>query len=361
MKILILGFTKIKYMPYLNMYLNQLNTKEDEVHLLYWSRDDKADLNVPNGVVGHKFDICMEDTIPLGKKLPIIYKYRKYARNIIKNLNPDYIIVLHSTTAYTIKDYLVKKYKKRYLFDYRDLTYEKRFKFYGNAIKQIAENAYATFTSSDGFREVLPRENVYTSHNVRPDAVELHLKSKVKNYNKEKPIRLAFWGLLRHYDINEQIIKSLGKDDRFEIHYYGRAQGRMLELMEDSKNKYNNFYFHGEYTPDELPEIANKTDIIMNIYDKIGTIEFAMGNKYYDGITFCLPQLCTKDTYMGEKCMESGVGLACNPYNQNFADEIYSYYNNLDRTNFVEDCSKELRRIVDQMTEDEKIIKSLFE
>ena len=39
MKILIIGFGKIKFMPYMNFYLDNIDKNANEVHLLYWNRD----------------------------------------------------------------------------------------------------------------------------------------------------------------------------------------------------------------------------------------------------------------------------------------------------------------------------------
>ena len=39
MKILLAGFAKIKYMPYVNFYLDNIDREKHEVHLVYWNRD----------------------------------------------------------------------------------------------------------------------------------------------------------------------------------------------------------------------------------------------------------------------------------------------------------------------------------
>ncbi|MGI6122413.1 MAG: hypothetical protein ACOYH0_09045 [Saccharofermentanales bacterium] len=361
MKIAILGFTKIKYMPYLSMYLNELNKNDHEVHLIYWSRDAEDDVPVPKGVIGHSLDIAMEDAIPLMKKLSSIYKFGRFARRLIKSLKPDFIIVLHSTTAYTIKNLLLKEYTERYIFDYRDLTYENRFGFYGKAIKQIADHSAATFTSSDGFRHVLPDNGkIYTSHNIMPDAEQVHKEFRTLVHNKARRIRVAFWGLLRHYDINQQIIEKLCNDPRFEVHYYGRAQGKMLQLMSDSDSKYLNFMYHGEYRPEDRLQFSKDTDLLINLYERKGTELYAMGNKYYDGVTFCIPQLCTESTYMGQQCKKSNVGLSCDPYKDFFADEVYNYYEGLNREVFVQACDIELIRIMGQVRMNREIIRRVL-
>ena len=62
-------------------------------------------------------------------------------------------------------------------------------------------------------------------------------------------------------------------------------------------------FFHGEYKPEDRYTFVRSTDLIHNIY-KDRNMMLAMGNKYYDGLIFYIPQLCMKGSFMGEKCAE---------------------------------------------------------
>lgn len=349
MKIVLLGFTKISYMPYMYFYLNKIDKEKNEVHLIYWARDEKADSPLPEGVYGHAFRMNMEDSLSLTKKIPSIIKYRKFATSVMKGLAPDFLIVLHSTTGITILNLLKGRYKNKYIFDYRDVTYEKN-SFYRKMVAGIANNSVLTFTSSDGFRKYLPKKKrILTSHNIMTSAVDS--REVYKNVPvRDESIRIAFWGLLRHVQINRQIISKLCNDKRFELHYYGRAQGGMLRLMQDSVENFDNVFYHGEYKPEDRLAFAKTTDLLHNIYDNNDkTTPLAMGNKYYDGIGFYIPQLCAKNSFMGTMSTKHGVGLECDPYRENFADDVYSYYKSLDRKCFVVACDQEFERVRDEV------------
>lgn len=349
MKIAVLGFTKVKYMTYMHFYLNLIDMSQNDVHLIYWLRDHNPDSELPKGVTGHAFDCPMSDAIPLIKKLPKILKYGSFAKKKIREIKPDFLIVLHSTTGISIYSLLKGKYKKKYIFDYRDVTYERKM-FYMKMVGKVVENSVLCFTSSDGFRKFLPENaTILNSHNI--SNTEFHSEAK-EAYSSEKhtPVRIAFWGLIRNRKINEDMIERLGDDPRFEIHYYGRAQGTMLTLMEESVTKYNNVFFHGEYAPTDRMKMAKNTDIIHNMYNVTDkTSHIAMGNKYYDGPLFYLPQICTKGSHMGALCTKYGIGLECDPADEDFADKIYDYYMNLDGGVFKENCEKEFSRVMDEV------------
>ena len=357
MKIAVLGFTKVKYMTYMHFYLNQIDLGKNEVHLIYWLRDHNPDSEIPEGVTGHAFDCPMSDAIPLTKKLPKIFRFGEFAKKKIKEINPDFLIVLHSTTAISIYSLLNGKYKKRYIFDYRDVTYEGK-SFYRKMVGRIVKNSALCFTSSDGFRKFLPEDaTILNSHNI--SNTEFHDEAKVA-YSPEKhtPIRIAFWGLIRNRKVNEGIIEKLGNDPRFELHYYGRAQGGILTLMEESQEKYSNVFFHGEYAPTDRMQMAQNTDIIHNMYNVTDkTSHIAMGNKYYDGPLFLLPQLCTRGSHMGKLCTKAGIGFECDPADEDFADKVYEYYMGLDAEIFANNCEKELCRVLDEVEKGNRMIK----
>ena len=344
MKIAILGFAKIKYMPYMHFYLDQLDMQQHEVHLLYWRRDSGPDATLPQGITGHSFDYPMSDDLPLRKKLPGLLGYSRFARKTLKELKPELLIVLCSTTAVCIYPQLMGKYKGRYIFDFRDVTYEKK-GFYRKAVANIVKHSALSFTSSDGFRKFLPdTPKLLTSHNVLGSFLP-HRVREAKPVHT--PIRVAFWGLVRHKKVNQAIIDKLGGDSRFELHYYGRAQGIMLEMVEEAVKVYPNVFFHGEYRPEQVPEFAEKTDLLHNIYDNgDSTMPYAMANKYYEGLMFCTPILSSEGSLMGSLCTQKGIGLACDPMAEDFADRLYEYYVNLNGTEFAANCEAELQRVL---------------
>ena len=65
MKILIVGFAKIKYMPYLNLYLENIDREKNDVHLVYWNRDMKEeDTKNLQGIALHEYCSLQDDDAP---------------------------------------------------------------------------------------------------------------------------------------------------------------------------------------------------------------------------------------------------------------------------------------------------------
>lgn len=348
MKILITGFTKLAYMPYMNFYLKNLISDDNDIHIVYWNRDCKGDIELDENIILHEFKLYQEDEVPKIKKIGSFIKYRKFVRQLVYREKYDKIIILHTLPGVLLFDLLISSYKNKYILDYRDFTFE-NIKIYKKIISILVKNSTATFISSPGFRKYLPNsDKIYLSHNILIDSLNNRPKTKLFNDSK-KVIKLSFWGFIRHEKINRKIIEGLSNDKRFELHYYGREQATAIALKEMcKKNNINNVFFHGKYQPNDRYEFAKNTDILHNLYDNDETMINAMANKYYDGIIFYIPQLCTKGSTMGMKIKTSDIGYEINPYEENFADKIYKYYESIDWDKFTKKCDEQLEVIMDE-------------
>lgn len=341
MKILIIGFSKIKYMPYINLYLDNLNTKKNTVHIIYWNRDLNQE-QVNKKYIYHEFKCFQQDDISKISKIYNFMKFRKFALKNIKTEKYDFIICLHTFPAFLLKKVLFKKYKNNYIFDYRDYTYEDYF-FFKKRIHSIVNNSYLTFVSSDNYRNYLPHNckyKIFTSHNILYNDLN---SGFIKKYKKNsKVIRIAFWGFIREEELNKIIIEKISKDERFELHYYGREQKIAQNLIQFVQSKkISNVFFHGEYSAEDKVKIVNNTDIIHNIYVNKNAM-ICVGNKYYDGLIFKIPQLCMENSYMAQLSEKNGVGISCNPYDENFTNIIFNYYSKINVDKFDSNCEKVL-------------------
>lgn len=347
MKILVVGFAKIKYMPYANFYLDNIDRKEHELHFVYWNRDlQDEDVSKYTGIKLHEFRCFQEDNVARGLKVKSFLMFRKYVKQVLREAEFDFVIVLHTMAGVLLRNIWTKKYQNRYIFDYRDSTYE-RFSFFKRMIAGLIENSRATFTSSDGFRVYFPQSSahkVHTTHNILVDSLD-HRSLERKPSDK---IRVSFWGFVRDEATNREIIAKFSADPRFELHYYGREQAIVKRLKEYARNICaENVFFHGEYVPHQRYEFAANTELLHNLY-RGPNMMLAMGNKYYDGSLFYIPQLCMQGSFMGRMAEDREIGCACDPWANDFMQVIYEYYTKLDRQAFHAACDREVARIIDE-------------
>lgn len=347
MKILVVGFAKIKYMPYANFYLDNIDQKAHNVHLVYWNRDLKEeDTSRYADVTLHEFRCYQEDNVSQKSKIGSFLKFRKYVKKVLAAEKFDFVIVLHSMAGVLLQDIWVRKFKNRFIFDYRDSTYE-RYSFYKHMIGKLIRRSKVTFTSSDGFRVLFPQtcENkIYTTHNILAE----DLSHRDLQHIPHEKIRISFWGLVREEGIEREIISKFAKDTRFELHYYGREQATAKKLKAYAQNiQARNVFFHGEYKPVERYGFACSTELIHNLY-RSANMMMAVSNKYYDGSIFYIPQLCMKGSFMGNKVENCGIGLACDPWESDFTERVYQYYVSLNKEQFTANCDAEMVRVTEE-------------
>lgn len=361
MKILLMGFGKLKFMPYMNFYLDNLDRKKHDIHLLCWNRDLKQDAyDALDDITIHEYRCYQEADVPKTEKIKSFAGYRQYALDLLKKESFDFIFIVHSLTGIVLWDYISKNYKGKYVFDYRDFTYESFLPF-KCVVASLVRGSKFTFVSSDAYRIYLPQaesNKIYTIHNI-----DSRLSyTNEENQQAEKPserIRIGFWGFIRDYKINCKIIEQIGNDNRFVLHYYGREHQICLDLKKYvEENNIQNVFFHGEYNPDEKAEIIKNTDLLHNLYDDTGA-KLAIGNKYYDGLVSGKPQACMPGSYMGALCKKNSVGFVCNPYTEGFADKLYNEYNEMLKGNLKENCRKALSVINSQQEKNINIIKAI--
>ena len=349
MKILLLGFGKIAYMPYMNFYLDAFKNRSDiELDLIYWDRDGKPDVAIPSRIRNaYKFEAYLEEQLPIRKKMFFFLKYRIFAMRLLAKNHYDFIILLHTTPGLTVLNYLRRHYNNRYILDFRDISHEYN-SFYRRLVEKLAETSALTFVSSNAYRRFLPDlPNIYTIHNYLEESLQYNGIRSLENRNKGI-IKISYWGLIRHVTVNKKIIDALGNDPRFELHYYGRMQQDGRDIQEYTQNKkYKNVFFHGQYMPSDRYEFAKQTDLIHNLYDRDNIVTTnAMGNKFYDGVIFHIPQICIDGSYMGELVTKHKVGIELDMDESEISKKIWEYYNQIDWRLFDNNCEEILEEIV---------------
>lgn len=357
MKVLLLGFVRIAHMPYMHDYVSLLRDT-CELHLISWNRNGKPDAPAPEGVgKSFVFTDYVEDAYPLRTKLPHFAGFRSFALKIIDAERYDRIVVLHSTPGITILDRLRGQYKGRYVLDYRDVSHE-NLGLYRNLIRSLSRNAGLVLASSPAYRQYLENDNdILLKHNLLPSTCERPADARPG----DSPIRIRYWGMIRHERANLAIIDALGDDPRFELHYHGREEEVAEHLKRHAaEHGYGNVFFHGAYFAEERSSFAIETDLVHNVYENDFATIGAMGNKYYDAVQYRLPQVCTKGSVMGDEVEAKGLGIAVDYESDGLADAVAAYFSSFDCKRLEESCEKELTAVRSDNAKADAAIRSFF-
>ena len=312
-------------MQFLYKYTDILDNNNISYDVLYWDRDMDSNIKY-KFFAGNKiaYRYKMSNYQPKLKKIRGFTGCMKFFCKIIRENKYDSIILLTTQTALPL--YLLSRTvrKARFVFDYRDLTYEKN-GICRNIIKGIIERSEFTAISSMGFKKVLGESKKFViSHNVSNLKIECLPKTNNKN------LRIVFWGMVRQVEWNKKICDLFGNVAGVKLHYCG--EGNTEELKKYCE-KYQNITFTGRYTVDQIPSFVEQTDILLNLYENDEQQKLAMTVKLYDGIRYGLPMLISKGSYMGEMMQANNFAYITDI--EKFDIEAFKkWYQNLDKSSY---------------------------
>jgi len=149
--------------PYVKDYEKILMDNNIEYDFIFWQRNNDANL----AYIGDNAYVFTYKTrkSKLSKLLPF-YLWRRFARKVIINNNYDFLVVCTTIPAILLTDILTKKYRKKYLLDIRDYTYE-NICLFRKLENRILDAAGMIVVSSKGFLDWLSSEYEYVlTHNI---------------------------------------------------------------------------------------------------------------------------------------------------------------------------------------------------
>ena len=330
----------IKYCPYITRYIERLEKAGLNYTVYFWNRSNFS-LNLSSKYVyyNHNSDLKKSKV----QKLFDFIRFRKWLIQHLDRNQYERIIALSTLSGVLLGDYLYGR-KGKYIFDIRDYSYEHIMPFY-LIEKKVIENSAFTAISSAGFKEFLPIHEYVIAHNFNRNDIG----SQYKFVKSDKRINVVWNGLMRYFDFQKKYLDALKNDPRFNVVYHG--DGPELEKYKEycKANGFENVQFTGAYVNSDKEKLLLEANILNNCYGYLHgagkKLKHAVSNKFYDGITYHIPQLVEPEGFKSQWVCESGLGVSYPP-DKEFADKIYNYYQNINADTFNDICVNELKKII---------------
>lgn len=343
----------IRYSPYIEKYTDILKNNNSDYEFIFWDRFPQKKIKYDGNNL-NIFSYPLSDEVKLTKKIFAFLKFRKYAKKVILQKKYDKLIVLTTLTGIVLFDVLLTKYKKKYVYDYRDASYE-YFLGFKTLFKQLAKNSYFTCISSRGFEKILPHGISYImAHNFRYKDMQ-YINKDMKPINSKDSINVAFIGNLRDKNYILQLIDIFSKDTRFVLFINGG--GENLEEVRAYADKFTNVVCTGAYDNEEKKNYINNAHILCYNYPSSFINDNAIANKYYDSIIYKKPMLGNVETYSGKLIEEKGLGISLKLDEENFTNKLFNYYLNINSSMFLENTSMLLEEV---LTEDKRYLQMIY-
>ncbi|MBR5594115.1 MAG: hypothetical protein IKW46_08590 [Bacteroidaceae bacterium] len=327
--------------PYVNTYRRILEKQGCVYDVILWDRDG-SDAAAPIRYSSGKANLAN----PLVKA----YHYLKYAdfikRTILEN-GYDRLVVSGPHLAILLSGVLRKKYKGRYIIDYRDISVEQHL-LLGGVYSKVLESSFCNVISSPGFRKYLPAGYDYLiSHNFSIDVAMESLKSDSSNFTKSLPLEILTVGYIRNYNSNVKVIQSLGGNADYSLSFVGRGDAA-ASLQEFAAAKgYANVGFKGFYKKEDEAAIVSSCDFINIFFPDDVEHSPIMSNRFYLALIYKKPMIVTEGSVQAALVKEYGLGVVTGDCSTLDADirEFCSAYNH---TVFCNKCKDLLELFVEE-------------
>lgn len=265
-----------KYTPYIQNYIEILNSNKCEYKVMSWN---KASLDEDG--VDCSFDFPVNDSNRKKMFLGYIGFVRKCKRFIKKN-KIDKLIILTAAPAFFLGVNFLLKFKGNYILDIRDDS--PLIRKFPNHFKNICKLAKTVVVSSDEYTPWIGRKTVLC-HNIDLEQFRIHQKDEpIKSFHT--PIRIVFAGVMIEGPCNVEVLKAFRNDTRFVHTFVGRdSLGKQFvrEFVENSGM--TNVSFEGAYNKDEIINIYREKADLVNIFRAKTTVNRnALPNKLYEAV-----------------------------------------------------------------------------
>lgn len=340
MNVLLVDTVSYDRAPYLQYYINACKSKNVSFDLFLWNRDSNGGLQQDKNVY------TMNCVCPFGgnklKKIVPMLNYRRNLLRIIKKNRYTHLVLINTLAPVMISDYVLNHYRKRYILDIRDYTYE-RIPFFKKIKNRLIQNSKFTTISSKGFLNFIDNNpKIIVNHNISniDQAVEK------PTLGLEKTVKIGFVGSVRYPDENIKLIEALKKKN-FLLKYIGpEVSGCDLQGY-CRKHNIKNVIFQGKFKNQDKAAIYEGLDIINSLYGDCSLeVTTAIPNRYYDSLLFKKPIIASKGTYLGELVEQNGLGLAIDLKHDSIENKLVDYIYQFNAAQFSTNCQQTLKSIM---------------
>ena len=319
--------------PYVNTYRRIFDKLGCSYDVILWDRDG-SDASAPIKYSSGKANLDN----PVVKAWHYV-RYADFIKKTVSRNGYDRLVVSGPHLAILLSGILRRRYKGRYVIDYRDISVEQHL-LLGGVYSKVLESSFCNVISSPGFKDYLPREYDYlVSHNFDYNVACSVLKDSLPLWKAGPVIDVLTIGYIRNYDSNVRIIQVLGGDSGYRLKFVGRGDAASALECYAQANRLDNVEFSGFYEKKDEAAIVNGCDFI-NIFFPDDVVHSAiMSNRFYLALVYKKPVIVTEGSVQAAFVKEYGLGVVTDG-GEGLSGEIRRYLSTFDYAGFCSKCNE---------------------
>lgn len=325
--------------PYADIYARLFESHGVEYDIISFNRKlDKED-------VKYHFDYGLSNNSGSFKKLIANIKYCSFVKRVLKKERYDRLVVFSAQLGIGLLQTLLRKYKGRYIFDYRDLSVEQRIKY---PFKKLLEGSYMNVISSPGFKRALPQGYDYNiCHNFNISIAEKAVHEINTGEWRTGKKRILTIGGIRDYDANVEVINAIKDSDVYSLSFVGRGESSEPLSNYCKEKGVSNVSFVGFYKKEEEAGYIKDADFINIFYPRRLTHDTAVSNRFYNSLIYKKPMITTANTTQGDYAANYGLGVALEDCN-GLIYSLASFQKENDFASYSKRCNELLLQFIEE-------------
>ena len=326
--------------PYVNTYRRIFDKLGCSYDVILWDRDG-SDASAPIKYSSGKANLDN----PVVKAWHYV-RYADFIKKTVSRNGYDRLVVSGPHLAILLSGILRRRYKGRYVIDYRDISVEQHL-LLGGVYSKVLESSFCNVISSPGYKKHLSAKYEYLiSHNFNIDAAVDSLKSDIPPFNVNVPLNVLTIGYIRNYDSNVKIIQSLGGNEDYCLSFVGRGDAAPLLQEFALANGYLNVGFEGFYRKEDEAAIVAKCDFINIFFPDDVEHRAIMSNRFYLALIHKKPVIVAAGSIQAEYVKAYGLGVVTDGISDLDTD-IKVFLAAFDYKAFCEECNGLLSRFIE--------------
>ena len=335
MKIALIIPCNIWFAPFVNIYTRILEEHNIRYDIISWNKEGNEDNT------GLQYEKSMNTNSQISKFIQYI-KFASFVKRVINKNKYDKLIIFTSQAAIFMHKFLERKYKNRYIFDFRDLSIEQSDIFKG-PMKNVLKNSYSNVVSSPGFLKCLPKDfKYYLSHNFNIEIVKKVLQDSTIIPFKKMPYNILTIGGIRDYDSNIEVVDALANKKNVTISFVGRGPASESIKQYVNDNKIDNADFVGFYKKEDEAGYVQESTFMNIYYPSVITHDTALSNRFYNALIYKKPMIVKTNSIQGDYVEKYNLGLSLSNC-ENLHKKIQDFLDKEDNKLFNESCNNLLK------------------
>lgn len=326
--------------PYVNTYKSILEKCGVGFDVILWDRDGSD--------AGRDGTICFNaGTLDLGRPLSKLYGYIEYARFIKKTVlerGYEKLVVSGPHLAILLSSFLRRKFRGRYMLDYRDISVE-QFPFLSWLYSRTLSGSRCNVISSSGFKKHLPRKYGYAvSHNFNVDDARRALAGNAA-VSIAAPWNVLTIGSIRNFSSNVQVLRALAGNASCRMNFVGAGDASARLERYAAEHDIRNAAFVGYYKKEDEASYVKDASFI-NIYFPSDVEHSAiMSNRFYLSLIYKKPMIVTAGSVQAALVEKYGLGVVVAD-TARLCMQLEEYAASFDPAGFAASCNRLLAEFV---------------